>query len=155
MKLKFNLLAGAVIVGGLSLSAWAQPDAVQPAAQTTKVPAKELAAKATVSDSWDSIKDYTYGKRDAFAASLERMAGILEVEVREMNAKVTGLTESAAKERDNTNKEFAEAHTYLKSLLADLRTGTADTWDNAKEKVARSWDSVQAAYEKVKASPTS
>ena len=157
MKLKLNLLAGTVIAGGLSLSTWAQPDSVQPAAQTTKAPATALASdvKATVPDSWDSIKDCTYEERDAFAASLERMAGKLEAEVREMNAKLTGPPDAAAKERDRTNKEFAEAHTYLKSLLGALRTGTADTWDNAKERVAQSWQNVQAAYEKLKAGPMS
>ena len=76
------------------------------------------------------------------------MAGKLDGEVREMNAKLTGLPDTVAKERDRMNKEFSEAHAYLKSLLSGLRTGTADTWDSAKEKVAQAWKRVQTAYDK-------
>jgi len=156
MKLKLNLLAGALIAGSLTISTWAQGDAVQLAAQSTKAPATDPAAvNGTVSDSWNGIKDYGYEQRDAFAAGLARMAGKLDGEVREMNAKLTGLPDTVAKERDRMNKEFSEAHAYLKSLLSGLRTGTADTWDSAKGKVVQSWESEQAAYAKIKSSPTS
>jgi hypothetical protein len=56
-----------------------------------------------------------------------RMAGNLEADVREMTAKFIGLPNAEAWERNHTNKEFARAYAYLQSLLADLRTGTADT----------------------------
>ena len=55
------------------------------------------------------------------------MAGNLEADVREMTAKFIGLPNAEAWERNHTNKEFARAYAYLQSLLADLRTGTADT----------------------------
>jgi hypothetical protein len=72
-----------------------------------------------------------------------------------MAKKSRGGRMTAAKERDRALKEFNEAHIYLKSQLTELRNGTADTWDNAKKKVAESWEHVEAAYEKVKSSPTS
>lgn len=151
------LLIAALSPAAIFLSGCAKADGVQQVAQDTKAAAKDIVAdvKAAAVDSWDSIKDYTYEKRNDFAASLDRMAAKHDADVREMNAKVKGLPEAAAQERDRAVKEFNEANIYLKSLLMDLRNGTADTWDNAKKKVAESWEHVQAAYEKVKSSPTS
>jgi ABC-type transport system involved in cytochrome bd biosynthesis fused ATPase/permease subunit len=83
------------------------------------------------------------------------MAGKLDTEIQEMNAKLTGLPDTAARERDRANKEFNAARAQLKSQLADLRSGTADTWVAAKGKVAQAWQRMQAAYDKVKSSPTS
>ena len=139
------------------LSSCAKNDGVQQAAQSTKAAARELAAdvKAAVSDSWDNIKDYTYEKRDDFAASLDRMAGKLDANIQEMNAKLTGLPDAAAREQDRAVKEFNAARAQLKSRLADLRSGTADTWVDAKGKVVQAWQRMQAAYDKVKSGPTS
>ena len=151
------LLIAALSPAAILLSGCAKADAVQQAAQTTKAAAKDIVAdvKTAAVDSWDSIKDYTYQKRNDFADTLNRMASKYDADIREMNAKVKDLPEAAAEERDRALKEFNEANIYLKSLLMDLRTGTADTWDNAKKKVAEAWEHVQAAYEKVKARPTS
>jgi hypothetical protein len=158
MKINHSLLLIAALSPAANLlSGCAKTDGVQQVARDTKTAAKDIVAdvKAAAVDSWDSIKDYTYDKRNDFAASLDRMAAKHDADIREMNAKVKGLPETAAKERDRALKEFNEAHIYLKSQLTELRNGTADTWDNAKKKVAESWEHVQAAYEKVKASPTS
>jgi len=135
----------------------AKSDSVQAVAQSTPAAVKEAAAdvKTAVSDSWDTVKDYTYDKRADFAAALDRMAENRDAEIQAMNAKLTGLPDAAAKDRDQAVKEFNEARSYLKSQLTDLRTGTADTWVDAKEKVAQSWQRMQAAYDKVKASPAS
>jgi hypothetical protein len=43
----------------------------------------------------------------------------------------------------------------LKSQLADLRAATAETWASAKEKTAQSWQRLQAAGDKIKASSAS
>jgi len=153
----FLLFTAALIPALIPLSGCGRSESDQDATQSTKAAAKELVAdvKTTASDSWDSIKDYTYEKRADFAAGLERLATKRDAEIQEMNAKVTGLPDTAAKERDRAVKEFNEARSYLKSQLTDLRTGSADTWADAKEKITQAWQKVQAAYDKVKASPTS
>lgn len=158
MKTTVSLLLMAALSPAIMLqSSCAKTDNPDQAVQSTKAAAKDLAAdvKTAVSDSWDTIKDYTYEKRDDFAASLDRLAEKRDAEIKELNAKVTGLPDTAAKQRDSAVKEFNEARSYLKSQLADLRTGTPDTWADAKEKVSQAWKRTQAAYEKVKASPTS
>ena len=151
------LLLAALSPAFILLTACGKSDPVQPAAQNTTATAKELVAdvKTTASDSWDSIKDYTYEKREDFSASLDRLAAKRDAEIQELNSKVTGLPDATAKQRDRAVKEFNEARSYLKSQLTDLRTGTADTWADAKEKAAQAWQKVQTAYDKVKASPTS
>jgi hypothetical protein len=151
------LLIAALSPAVILLSSCSKTGSVQQDAQDTKAAAKDIVAdvKDAASDSWDSIKEYTYEKRDDFAASLDRMAAKHDGAIQAMNAKLTGLPEAAAKERDSAVKEFNEAHAQLKSQLADLRKSTADTWTDAKEKVAATWQRMQAAYDKVKSSPTS
>jgi hypothetical protein len=151
------LLIVALSPTALLLSACSKSDDIPPAVQSTKADAQELATdvKVAASDSWDAIKDYTYEKRADFAASLDRLSEKRDADIQAMNAKLKGLPDAAAQKRDQAVKEFNEARSYLKSQLADLRTGTADTWTDAKGKVAESWLRVQAAYEKVTSSPTS
>jgi hypothetical protein len=132
-------------------------DSTSQAVESTKTAAKDIATavKDTAVDTWDNIKDYTYEKRADFAEHIDRMAAKRDAEVAELNAKVTGLPDTAAKARDQANKDFADARAYLKTQTEHVRTATADTWDDAKEKTAEAWKRVQAAYEKVKSSPTS
>src|ERR1035437_5846985 len=157
MKTTYSLLLIAALSPAvILLSSCSKTGSAQQAAQDTKAAAKDIVAdvKDAASDSWDSIKEYTYEKRDDFAASLDRMAAKHDGDIQEMNAKLKGLPDAAAKERDRAVKEFNEAHAQLKSQLADLRKGTADTWADAKAKVAETWQRMQAAYDKVKASPS-
>jgi len=125
--------------------------------EKVKTDAKDVAAdvKAAVSDSWDSIKDYTYEKRTDFSASIDRMAGQIDDKGRELKTKIASAPDAATKDRESAIKEYDEARADLKSKLSDLSNATADTWADTKEKVAQAWKRVQAAYEKMKASATS
>ncbi|MGO9243531.1 MAG: hypothetical protein ACLQDC_02020 [Verrucomicrobiia bacterium] len=125
--------------------------------EKVKNDAKEIAAdvKAAAADSWDSIKDFTYEKRAEFSASIDRMSGQLDDKTREFRAKVAGAPDAASKDRESAIKEYDEARADLKSKLTDLGNATADTWADAKEKVAQAWKRVQAAYDKVKANAAS
>ena len=158
MKNQRSLLFLAALSAALMpLSGCAKNDRVSSAVQSTKTAAKDIAAdvKNAAVDSWDAIKDFTFEKRAEFSASIDRMAAKHDAEVAAANAKVKGLPDAAAKERDHANKEFSEARANLKAALADLGNATADTWDAAKEKSAQAWQRVHAAYEKLKASATS
>jgi hypothetical protein len=144
-------LSAAVIV----LSGCAKTDTVQSVAQDTAATAKDVAVdvKTTAVDSWDNIKDYSYEKREDFAAGLDRMSDKRDAELRSMNAKLAGLPDDTAKARDHAVKDFNEARASLKTHLTDLRASSADTWAAAKEKTAESWQRVQTAYDKATSSP--
>ena len=151
-----------LLIAGLSpatllLPGCSKPAGTQPAAQNTMAAAKDLAAdvKGAAVDSWDRIKDYTYEKREDFAATLDRMAEKTDADIRAMNAKFTGLPDAAAKERDHAIKEAKEARATLASQLVFLRTSTAETWASAKVQADQAWRHLQDAYNKLKASPTS
>lgn len=147
------LLFTAMSAGALTLSSCSKTDDTTQTIQNTKADAKKIAAdvKATVSESWDNIKDYTFEKRSDFVAALNRMADNIDGKIREMNAKLKGLPDDGAKDRDRAMKELNDARADLKSRLADLDNATADTWADAKEKVAQAWKRVQTAYDNVKA----
>lgn len=146
------LLLTALCPAALLLSSCNKSGSVQQTTDSVKAGAKEVAAdvKEAVTDSWDSIKDYTYEKREDFAASLDRMATKRDADIQALNAKMTGLPDDAAKARDSAVKEFNEARAELKSQLADLRSATAETWASAKEKATHTWQRMQAAADKIK-----
>jgi hypothetical protein len=114
-----------------------------------------VSVKASVSDSWDGIKDYTLEKRAEFSASMDRMAGTMDDKTNELKAKFAGATDSASKDRESAVTEYDQARADLKSRLSDLGNATADTWADAKEKVAQAWKRVQAAYNKLTSSTPS
>jgi hypothetical protein len=109
----------------------------------------------TASASWDTIKDYTFEKRDEFVAGFDRMTAKMDDDRQAANAKADGLSASAAQERDSARKDYDAARADLKANLAALSNASADTWSAAKDKVAQSWQAVQKAYDRMKASVTS
>ena len=120
--------------------------------QDTKVTVTNAAAdvKDAASDSWDSIRGYTFDKRAEFSARINRMSDDMDAKVHEMNDKLAGLPDGAARDRDAAMKEFNAARADLKSKLSGLGDATADTWADAKEKVSQAWTRVQAAYDRLK-----
>jgi hypothetical protein len=101
--------------------------------------------KATATDTWDSVKDFTFERHDEFKASVERMSKSLDDNVAEIRAKAPAV---AATDRDEALKEYDAARADLKASLVDLGNATADTWADAKVKVAAAWQRVQVAYAK-------
>jgi outer membrane murein-binding lipoprotein Lpp len=129
------LLAAGLSPLALLVSGCSKTDSSSTAVETVKADSKAVAAdvKASVIDTWDSVKDYTYEKRADFSADMDRMAGRLDDKTSELKAK------------------FASLPADLKSKLSDLSKATADTWADSKASVAESWKRLRAAYEKVKA----
>jgi hypothetical protein len=101
--------------------------------------------KVTATDTWDSIKDFTFEKHDEFKASIDRMSKKLDNNVAELRAQAPAV---AASDRDEALKEYDAARADLKARLTDLGNATADTWADAKVKVADAWQRMQAAYAK-------
>jgi hypothetical protein len=96
-------------------------------------------------DSWDSLKDYTYDKRVEFSASLDRMDKTMDDKIAEEKAQAPA-TFSADKQA--AIKDYDDARADLKAKLTDLGNATADTWADAKAKVAAAWQRVKADYDK-------
>jgi hypothetical protein len=96
-------------------------------------------------DSWDSLKDYTYDKRVEFSASMDRMEKSMDDKIAEEKAQAPS-TLSADKQA--AIKDYDDAKADLKARLTDLGNATADTWADAKAKVAAAWQRVKADYDK-------
>jgi outer membrane murein-binding lipoprotein Lpp len=147
------LLAAGLSPLALLVSGCSKTDSSSTAVETVKADSKAVAAdvKASVIDTWDSVKDYTYEKRADFSADMDRMAGRLDDKTSELKAKFASLPAATAKDREDAMKEYDAARADLKSKLSDLSKATADTWADSKASVAESWKRLRAAYEKVKA----
>jgi hypothetical protein len=92
--------------------------------------------KTTASDSWDSIKDYTYEKKADFSAYMSRMDDSMDSKVADLKAKGKNVP------------DYDDAKVDLKKSLNDLNNATADTWADAKAKTEKAWDRVKADYDK-------
>jgi hypothetical protein len=105
--------------------------------------------KVAMSDTWDSIKDFTYARRADFSAAMDRMATEMDDKTAALNAKVAGVPDDASRERDSAKREYDRARADLKARLHDLGNATADTWADAKARAAVAWKNVQAAYDRM------
>jgi hypothetical protein len=150
------LLALTAGPAALLTSSCSKTDSASAAADQAAAAAKESATdvKVAVSDSWSSINDFTYDRRAEFSASMDRMAGKLDKRADELKAKVAAMPDDTTQARQSAAKEYDEARADLKTKLSDLDSATADTWADAKEKVAKAWDRVQAACDKMTSSAT-
>jgi hypothetical protein len=115
--------------------------------QDAKTAVKDAAidVKNAAVDGWDSLKDYTYDKRVEFSASMDRMQKNMDEKIAEEKAQAPS-TLSADKQA--AIKDYDDAKADLKARLADLGNATADTWADAKAKVAAAWQKVKADYDK-------
>ena len=105
--------------------------------------------KVAVSDSWDSIKDFTYERRADLSAGLARMSKDLDDKTGALKEKVAGVPDATSRERAAAMKEYGEARAELRLRLAELRDASAETWADAKARAAAAWRKVQAAYDRV------
>lgn len=99
--------------------------------------------KTTAVDTWDSVKDFTFEKRTEFSASIDRMCRSMDNEIAAVKAKAP---DAASKDRDAAVKDYDAARADLKERLADLDKASAETWADAKAKVADAWQRVKASY---------
>ena len=74
------------------------------------------------------------------------MTGRFDDKMRDWKAKAT---DASSNDRASAMKDYDDARADLKTKLTDLGNSTADTWADAKDKVAQSWKHVQASYDKV------
>jgi hypothetical protein len=143
------LLAGAALAAVLGLSACSKSDnsAANSNLQDAKdsVKAAAIDVKDAAVSTWDSIKDYTYDKRADFSAKLEQMDKTMDDKIAEEKAQAPS-TYSADKQA--AIKDYDDARADLKARLNDLSNATADTWADAKAKVAAAWQRVKADYDK-------
>jgi|HubBroStandDraft_1064217.scaffolds.fasta_scaffold130799_2 hypothetical protein len=96
-------------------------------------------------DTWDSISAYTYEKRVEFSASLDRMDKTMDDKIAEEKTKAP---DTLSADKQAAIKDYDEARADLKARLTDLGNATADTWADAKAKVAAAWQRVKADYDK-------
>jgi uncharacterized phage infection (PIP) family protein YhgE len=104
--------------------------------------------KATASQTWESVKDFTYEQRANFSSAVDKMSADLDQKTAELKAKNGTLSDAAAKDRDAALKDYDNARADLKADLIALDNSTADTWADAKAKVADAWQRVKAAYDR-------
>lgn len=105
--------------------------------------------KAAMSNAWDSVKSYSFDKKDDFTAGAKALSAKMDAQLSEVRANYSDAKASASRKAAMAELKSAEAD--YKEKLAALGNATAATWDSAKQNVIAAWDRVQAAYYKARA----
>jgi hypothetical protein len=105
--------------------------------------------KASVVQSWDNLKDYTFEKRSDFTLKLKAKQADFEAGVSKLRAEYSEAQASASRKAAMAELKNSEAD--YQDKLAAVGSATADTWTSARDNVAASWDRLQASYAKARA----
>ena len=105
--------------------------------------------KAAMNNAWDSVKSYSFDKRDDFTAGAKALSAKMDAQLSEVRAEYSDAKASASRKAAMAELKSAEAD--YKEKLAALGNATAATWESAKANVIAAWDRLQAAYYKTKA----
>jgi len=105
--------------------------------------------KSAVAKGWDNLKDYTFEKRDDFAAMMKARQAEFEAGVSKLRAEYSEANASAS--RKAAMAELKDSEANYKEKLAALGHASADTWTAARDDVAAAWDRLQASYAKARA----
>ncbi len=105
--------------------------------------------KAAMSNAWDSVKSYSFDKRDDFTANAKALSSKLDSQLSEVRANYSDAKASAS--RKAAMEELKSSEADYKDKVSALGNATSATWDSAKQNVIAAWDRVQAAYYKARA----
>jgi hypothetical protein len=94
---------------------------------------------------WDSLKDYTYDTRVQFSAAMERMTQRMDERIAQEKAQAPA---TASSDKQAAIADYDSARANLKARLVELGNASADTWDQAKAKVAEAWRRLKADYDR-------
>ena len=144
MKLRSNLpifalvASLAVLIPSISLGA----DAAEPAK-----PAGDDSGNAVVVSTVPAdLRNCEFERRDEFVTVYKAKLAALNVELEKLRAK---YPESKATARlKQAMAELATSKAGFEGKLSDANAATVETWHAARDNVAASWDTLQAAYSK-------
>jgi hypothetical protein len=105
--------------------------------------------KAAMSSAWESVKSFSFEKRDDFTAGAKALSAKMEAQVSEVRANYSDAKASAS--RKAAMDELRNSEADFKEKMNALGSASAATWESAKNNVIASWDRLQAAYFKAKA----
>src|SRR4051812_33994244 len=94
--------------------------------------------KTAMSNAWDSVKSYSYDKRDDFTAGAKALSTKMDAQVSEVRANYSDAKASAS--RKAAMEELKNSEADYKEKVAALGNATAATWDSAKNNVIAAWD---------------
>lgn len=106
-------------------------------------------SKASIANAWDSVKSYTFEKRDDFSATAKSMSASMDAKISEVRANYSEAKASAS--RKAAMNELKNSESDYKAKLDALGNATAATWDSAKQNVIAAWDRLEASYKKARA----
>ena len=141
-------LSIAAVVAGLSTLGLNGCNKSERTEASTKTGEMVADTKEALSHGWDSVKSFTFEKRDDFQANAKALTSKLDAQMSELHANYSEAKASAS--RKAAMAEIKDSEIAYKEKVAALGTATADTWESAKQNVISAWDQLQASYYKAR-----
>lgn len=150
MKLSSTLTLGiAALAASLSTLALTGCNKNDRSDASTKAGIIMADTKDAMSHGWDSVKSYSFEKRDDFSANSKALGAKWDAQMSELRANYSEA--KASERRKAAMTELKDSEAAYQEKLAALGTATAATWDSAKQNVVSAWDHLQASYYKARA----
>ena len=102
---------------------------------TTTTTSTSSGTTAAATDTWDTIKTYSYDQRSEFATRANEVAARLE--------------RDATTAKGASANRLSEARDELRTAASEVSQATSDTWEATKERVGRALQKAESAYQSV------
>ena len=89
-------------------------------------------AWADIKDSFQSTKDYTYDKKDAFVASAKADLDALDQKLKELSDKTATASDSVKADAQTKLQDLRDKRAALDKKLDGVKNATEADWDDAK-----------------------
>jgi phosphopentomutase len=111
-----------------------------------------LKTKETTTNAWENMKqsvqsavDYTFDKKDAFAAKASADLDALDQNIKDLGDKAATGTDSVKADAQVKLQELRDKRTALQQKMDEVKNATAANWDEAKAGFQQSYDDMKAA----------
>ncbi|HTO03414.1 MAG TPA: hypothetical protein VL069_06920 [Opitutus sp.] len=128
-------IAGIIVLGSALLLSACSKTQDRATTTTTTTTSTTATTMADASETWDSIKTYSYDQKSEFVAKANEVAARLE--------KDTATAKGA------TSTHLAEARDELRTATAEISEATSANWEAAKERVGKALEKAETAYANV------
>ena len=103
-------------------------------------------ALANAKEAVQSAVDYTFDKKDAFAAKANADLESLDQNIKELSDKAANASDSIKADAQIKLQELREKRAALGKKMDDVKNATEANWNDAKTAFVQSYDDVKASF---------
>lgn len=98
-------------------------------------------------DAWTALRAYTVEQKDAFVRAVNDMTADLDGEVEELRVRAASASAEARADWDRIMQDLERKRQELTTRLDAAGAATAETWEEARSRVAEAYEDFKRALE--------